>query len=232
MNKGIIYYTHNTLEEPIFSKVQQQILKSNLPIVSCSLKSIDFGENIVLDLEPGVLTMCKQILTALKRSTADTIFFCEHDVLYSPTHFNFDLPSRDKFYYNTNVWRWFYPTNRVVTWESVRSLSGLCVDREFAIKHYELRIKVLEENGWRTRYGFEPGCRKIDRGGITDDEYVDWKSELPNIDIRHWGTITPRKCHETSFARKDELATFKKIHLSEVPGWDYKFLKSLCPISQ
>ena len=226
--KGIIFYTHG-VEEPICSAVQEQILKANLPIVSCSLKPINFGENIVLNEEPGIETMLKQIVTALKASKADTIFFCEHDVLYHPSHFNFELPSRDKYYYNVNVWRWYYPSNRAVTWDFVRSLSGLCVDRDLAIKHYEYRLKYVQENGWRTSIGFEPGCRPISRGGITDEEYEDWKSELPNIDIRHHGTITPRKCHETSFARKDELSTFKKIHLSEVPGWDYKYLKSICP---
>lgn len=164
--------------------------------------------------------MTKQILTALRASEADTIFFCEHDVLYNPTHFDFELPSRDKFYYNLNIWRWSFPTNRFVTWDSVRSLSGLCVDRDFAIKHYEYRLKFIEEHGWRIKFGFEPGCRPIFMGGITDDTYEDWRSEYPNIDIRHHGTLTPRKCYTTSFARKDELASFRRVDVDNIEGWD------------
>ena len=60
--KSVIYYTHNICDEKIFSAVQKTILKSGLPIVSVSLKPIDFGKNIVLDLEPGIVTMTKQIL--------------------------------------------------------------------------------------------------------------------------------------------------------------------------
>jgi len=66
--KGIIYYTDNRLKEPIFSTVQNCIKASGLPIVSCSLKPIPFGKNIVLDLAPGPATMTKQILAALKKN--------------------------------------------------------------------------------------------------------------------------------------------------------------------
>ena len=226
--KGIIYYSHG-MWEPIGSAVREQLLKANLPIVSCSLQPLDFGENVVLNLEPSILTMFKQILAALKASKADTIFFCEHDVLYHPSHFEFELPSRDKFYYNVNVWRWYYPTMRAVTWNTVRSLSGMCCDRELAIKHYEERVKFVEKNGWTTIYGFEPGTKKIRQGGITDDDFEDWKSELPLIDIRHYGTITPRKCHTTSFSNKEYIDSFVKIRLDQVPGWDYKHLQTICP---
>jgi hypothetical protein len=104
--KGIIYYTDNRLNEKIFKVVQEKLLAVKLPIVSCSLKPIDFGTNIVLNLQPGVETMYRQILAALEASKTDTIFFCEHDVLYHPSHFKFDPPRTDTFYYNVNVWRW------------------------------------------------------------------------------------------------------------------------------
>ncbi|MBU2051242.1 MAG: glycosyltransferase, partial [Gammaproteobacteria bacterium] len=51
--KGIVYYTDNRLDPEIMAACQRQISKSGLPIVSVSLKPIDFGENIVLDLERG-----------------------------------------------------------------------------------------------------------------------------------------------------------------------------------
>jgi hypothetical protein len=228
MSKGIIYYSHG-VEEPICSAVRKQLLKSKLPIVSCTLKPIDFGENIVLDLEPSILTMTKQILAALGASKADTVFFCEHDVLYHPTHFDFNLPTREKYYYNVNVWRWWYPKNRAITYDFSRSLSGMCCDRERAIKHYKERVKYIEKCGNRARFGFEPGTRKIKDGGVTDEEFEDWKSELPNIDIRHRGTITPRKCHHTSFVVPPDWSTWKRITLDKIPGWDYEFLKSICP---
>ena len=222
--KGIIYYTHG-MWEPIGSAVRAQLLKCNLPIVSCSLQPLDFGKNIVLDREPSRITMTEQILTALENSTADTIFFCEHDVLYHPSHFDFELPSRDKFYYNVNVWRWNYPRNHAVTYEFSRSLSGLCVDRELAIEYYRKRLEFIKKNGYVTRFGYEPGTNRF-----TDNyEFVDWKSKFPIIDIRHYGTVTPRKCRKTSFVNPPDWSTWKETTLDKIDGWDYKYLKTVCP---
>ena len=95
--KGIIYYTDNRLGEPIYSTAQKHILSSGLPIVSISLKPIDFGENIVLDLNPSFITMIKQIETGLEASKSDFVFFCEHDVLYPASHFEFTPPRDDIF---------------------------------------------------------------------------------------------------------------------------------------
>jgi hypothetical protein len=102
-NKGIIYYTDNKIEEPISSTVRNLLLETNLPIVSSSLRPINFGKNIVVNLEPGVITMITQIYNALKESRSKYIFFCEHDVLYHKSHFNFTPIKDDVFYYNTNV---------------------------------------------------------------------------------------------------------------------------------
>ena len=49
MTKSIIYYTDNNIDDEILLRVQSQLVKSGLPIVSVSLRPINFGENIVLD---------------------------------------------------------------------------------------------------------------------------------------------------------------------------------------
>ena len=108
--KGIIYYTTNQLTLKIARAVQKQLKKiskeKGIPIVSASLKPMDnMGKNIHLPLAPGTMTYFKQILAALEASEAEYIFFAEHDVLYSDSHFNFLPPTKDKFYYNHNWWR-------------------------------------------------------------------------------------------------------------------------------
>ena len=87
MSKGIVYYTDNRLEERIFSTCQKHILAADLPIVSVSLQPINFGQNIVVKGEPGYPSMVNQIVTALEATTADYVFFCEHDILYHKSHF-------------------------------------------------------------------------------------------------------------------------------------------------
>lgn len=227
--KGIIYYTHHKCDSKILKAVQKSILTSNLPIVSCSLRPIDFGKNIVLDLEPGAVTMTIQILMALENLKTEHVFFCEHDVLYHPSHFDFTPLSDDVYYYNENVWRWDFPNDRLIGYDGLKSLSGMCCNRKLALKHYHEKLKLIHrkdfENGrdpyWARKIGYEPG-KEIRRGGFMNEKKDVWKSEFPLIDIRHDSTITKPKVHLSSFKYKPN--GWKEIKLGDVNGWKFKDL--------
>jgi len=230
--KGIIYYTDNRLGEPIYSTAQKHILSSGLPIVSISLKPIDFGENIVLDLNPSFITMIKQIETGLEASKSDFVFFCEHDVLYPASHFEFTPPRDDIFYYNSNVWRWKYPDNLAITYDRLISLSSLSVNRKFALDHYKKRLKKIKdlnlesdkrhEPDWARKWGYEPGTKKRKRGGFSDDDFETWQSRYPIIDIRHGKTFSQSKVTLDSFIHPP--VNFKESSLDKIPGWNFKEL--------
>jgi len=223
--KSIVYYTDCRLPEPIMLAVQNTIRASGLPIISVSLKPIDFGDNIVLEAKPSVVTMFNQILAGLEKSEADTVFFCEHDCLYNESHFDFNPPRRDTYYYNTNVWRWDYPKDRLITYDHLISLSGLCADRKLLINHYFLRLQKIVEKGWEDgrdpnwarKIGYEPG-KKRRRGGFMDEETAEWRSAYPNIDIRHKRTITPPKVTLESF--RHQPTGWKEREWKQIDGWD------------
>jgi len=226
VGKGIVYYTHNCLEEPIFSAVQKKLLEAELPITSISLKPIDFGDNIVLLREPGIITMTEQILAGLEAMREDVVFFAEHDVLYHKSHFDF-TPTEDIFYYNTNVWRWDYPFDRLITYDHLKSLSGLCARRELLVGHYRKRVELIREKGWEDtsreplwsrKIGHEPGKNR----SILSEKSEEWKSEYPNIDIRHKGTITRRKCRLADFIH--EPTNWKEATIEDIPGWKLAYL--------
>lgn len=228
MEKSLVYYTDNRLEESIFSAVQKQLLSVGLPIVSVSLKPIDFGQNITLDLPPGIITMYKQILAGLEASRAEIVFLCEHDVLYHPSHFDF-IPKERKFYYNTNVWWWDYPKDRAVTYDFIRSQSGLCAFRELLLDHYRKRLKLIEERGWgqdsrepgwARRIGYEPATKSKRQEMISYEGSENRKSEYPNIDIRHKGALTPTKCDLNGF--KHAPINWIETNLDKIEGWDLK----------
>lgn len=233
MDKGIIYYTDNRLNNPIRDIARYYIKKSGLPIVSCSLKPIPFGKNIVLT---GRLrsypTFITQIYTALINLDTKYVFFCEHDVLYHKSHFDFTPPRDDVFYYNNNLWRWKLHNFRLVTYDKMRSLSCLCVNRKFAIEHYKKRLKKAEEMGLdstRSReprtariWGYEPGAKPMNHGGFSDDLCDDYKSRGPNIDIRHNKTFTSIKADPKDF--KELPPGFKEIKYYEMKDWDLKAL--------
>lgn len=237
--RGIIYYTDSRDNEPIISTCRNQLIKANtenLPIVSCSLQPLDFGTNIVLEGKTrSYPTMALQIYTALINSDSKYVFFCEHDVLYHPSHFDFTPPTDDIYYYNVNNWRWLYGAETAITYDDLTSLSGLCCNRELAIKHYELRLRLIEEQGldelrskeprWARRFGYEPGTKKRRRGGISDEEHVKRRSEFPNVDIRHKKTFSQPKITLDSFIHPPE--TWREDNITNIPDWDIKKMFNL-----
>lgn len=236
MKKGIIYYTDNNLSEPIFSTVQDLIKKAGLPIISVSLKPVNFGRNLTLNLKPSIVTMIKQITLALEASDADIVFFCEHDVLYPVSHFKFEPKKDNIYYYNNNIWRWKYPGNTAITYDRLICLSTLCVNRQFALAHYQSRLKKITELNleavnsheplWARIWGYEPGTKKTKRGGFSDDDFEVWTSKEPVIDIRHSKTFSPPKVTLDSF--KHPPVNFRQITIDKISGWDlnqiFKFL--------
>jgi len=228
--RSLIYYTDNRLRNSIYYVAQKYILEAGLPIISASLKSIDFGENEVIEGERSYPTIVKQIISCLKRSKTKYVFFCEHDVLYHKSHFDFTPIRDDIFYYNKNVWRWWYGSDKAIRYDRMLPLSCLCANREFVLDHYRRRQKMIKELGWseiRSReprwarlIGYEPGTKKKKRGGFSDDDFDTWSSEYPVIDIRHKRTFSSPKIHLKDFKHKPKW--WEEIPIEEIPGWNLK----------
>lgn len=213
-SKGIIFYTDNQLSLKIAHKVQNQLKKISeekiIPITSVSLKSMTFGDNYVIEAERGVETYFRQIIKALEKCEADIVYFCEHDVLYHPSHFDFTPSKKDKFYYNTNVWRLKYPEDFAVTWEC-NQVAELCCYRETALTWYKEKFKQVQAGEFNRSY--EPG-------GRDSKKYEQWRSEEPNIDIRHGANLTKSKWSIRDFRDKSTCVNWQE---GECPEWA-KFL--------
>jgi glycosyltransferase involved in cell wall biosynthesis len=213
--KGIVYYTDNLLDPKISFAVQEKLKESGLPIVSVSLKPMDFADNVVLPLERGYLTMAKQILAGLERMNADIVFFCEHDVLYHPSHFDFMPPTDDKYYYNMNSWI-TRMTDGFSVYYDHKSLSGLCAYRSLLITHYKERIKKIEQNGFSRKMGFEPGTHN--RAERVDDIKAEgYFSALPNIDLKHGKNLTVARWKQEDFRDQKNCQNWKQSF--EIEGW-------------
>ena len=187
--KGIIFYS-NGIAEPIKSMVEKSI-EVGLPITKSYSNGNSYKE------------MVEQIIDCLERSEEKYVFFCEHDVLYSQSHFDFTPLKDNVFYYNTNVYRWDYPNDRYITYDRLVSLSALCVNRLFALDHYKRRLELIPEGDRLCRtMGYEPGTKRKKIGGFSDDTFETWQSEKPLIDIRHNNTFSPRKVTLDKFKHK------------------------------
>lgn len=203
-SKSIIYYTDNRLDERIAEACREQIIKANLPITSTSLAPIAFGRNIVLNLQRGIETYFKQIITALENATSDIVFFCEHDVLYPPSHFDFTPPSKDKFYYDHNWIKVRLEDGFAVHWDADQ-VSGLCCYRELALAHYKKVLENFQKENFDRKY--EPGS------GVNSES---WLGADPCVDIRVSTALTKSKWSLNDFRDK---STAKGFEVVECPAW-------------
>lgn len=212
-SKGIVFYTDNKLPLKIAHRVQKNLKRMNIPIVSVSLKKMDFGNNVHLKRNRGYLTLFKQILAGLEASESEIIFFCEHDIIYHPSHFSFTPERRDVFYYNENVWKVRIRDGHAVHYPC-KQTSGLCAYRELLIEHYKKRVEVVEAWGYTRKIGFEPGTHnrkeRIDEYGSKG-----WMSEHPNIDLRHNNNLTPSRWNPNDFRKKPK----SWVESKEIPFW-------------
>jgi hypothetical protein len=224
-SRGLAYYTDGQLDpalaEPVRARLSQIAAAKSLPIVTAALgPRLKLGiKNIIFpSLKRGHLTMFKQILAAVTHCPSEFVFFCEHDVLYHPSHFDFLPPRRDTFYYNTNVWQVRVPDGHAIYY-FCRKLSQMCCARELAIDHFTRKIALVEANGGKydAAMGFEPGTRGINKGGIDDLPCADWRSLVCNVDLRHPGTLSKSKWSLADFRHLPDDVDWHEA--DEVPGW-------------
>lgn len=216
MKKGAIYYTDNCLDERIAQACRTQ-LRNAFPgeIVSATLKQTNFGDQeIVLPLQRGYLTMFTQILCALEKLLCDVVFFCEHDVLYPPEHFDFTPPTDETFYYDINWWK-VREDGLAVHWDAAQ-VSGLCCDRQLAIRHYQRLIAEFNPDSFKRR--FEP---------TVNNSYETWRADVPHVDIRHKKNLTYNKWKLEHFRNKSTAEGFQQARVEAIPGWDPAPIKAL-----
>lgn len=217
-NKGIVYYTDNQLKVKIHKTVKRQILKMGLPIVSASLKPMDFGKNFVINLPRGYEAYFTQILTALENSDAEIIFFCEHDWIYHKSHFDFNPPEKDRYYYNDNWWRLRVSDGHAVTYKT-HTLPSICAYRELLVNHYRKHLEKFKQGVSVMGMGFEPGTNH--RHERVDDFRAEgWVSEYPNIDLRHENNLTRSKWKQSDFRDPRNCRDWQEKEAGDdIPGW-------------
>lgn len=214
--KGILYTTDNLLDgTDIGSAVQHRLLEMDLPILSVSLKPIRFGKNVTVQRDRSHETWMRQLLTGLEMMDCDVVYICDHDVLYHPSHFTFNPPTRDTFYYNTNVWKVSAANGHAIHYDT-KQVSGLVAYRSALLDHYRARIARIDRDGFDLRAGFEPGSQKP--YARFDSRVMDtFASEFPNVDIRHEHNMVSTRWSRDQFKDKRNCPNWQEG--DSVPGW-------------
>lgn len=220
---GICYYSDNRPEPSILQPCQRQLQRADvdelMAVTLAPMPDLTHPSaavtNLVLNLERGYLTMFKQILAGLDALSTDVVFFCEHDVLYHPSHFAYRPARSDRYYYNQHVWKVDADTGRALFYYCNQT-SGLCGDRETLRRHYRRRLELVEAHGFTRAMGFEPGThRRAER--VDDLWHETWMSAQPNIDLRHGANLTPSRWSQDQFRNKAYCQGWTIG--TAVPGW-------------
>jgi len=212
MSKSLLYYTGHRHAEEIEQacRVQLDKARGSLELIAVSLKPIDFGDvNVVIPLEPSKVTMTRQILDGLYLCDPGAVFLCENDVLYHPSHFDFEPALGSVFWYNTNVWRVRYADGHAVWTDDLQQTSGLCADRDLLVAHYRGRLALMQGMGFDGHY--EPGPKTSKHAALN------WQSRWPNLDIRHDGTLTRSKWSPGEFRNPYYARGWSET--DDLPGW-------------
>ena len=224
---GLVYYSDGHAPQNILKAVQGQIknCSNGHDIVSVTLVPMDFGRNTLLKKERGYQTMFEQILMGVQQSKADVLFLVEHDVYYSPSHFEFTPPQKDIFYYDENKWHVRVEDGHALFYHHM-STSMLCAYRELLLKHYEARVEKVRKEGFTRYFGFEPGSHKRPRGcdDYTREPYF---AKFPSLDLRHKKNLTPNRWRKDQFRNQRQLWAWKEDKVWNLPGWDKDVLKQV-----
>lgn len=216
LTKGVVYYTRNTVNPNILLACQKQLQKSFVgPIISVSSKPIAFGNNVILSLGGDYLEMFKKILLGLQTIKTDIVFFCEDDVLYHPSHFEFTPSKQDVYYYDQNVWRVRVKDSHAIHYDT-NQLNMLCGYRDFLIRHYTERVRRVEKEGFSLRMGFEPGTHH--RRERVDEYKADfWNALYPTLDLRHDKNLTANRWRQDQFRDPRNCRGWRES--DTVEGW-------------
>lgn len=201
---------------------QLLVASEGKPIVSVTQKPMDLGTNICVgEIGSSWLNLYKQLKIATENATTKYVAMAENDCLYTAEHYNWVPPRDDVFYYNENCWfvQWggnhpelngMYST----FWGERKALSQLICNRELLLADLTYKLELLDEHQWVKKsllFAGEPGVTRIKEAqkwaksgkGVSLMKFVDdylqtqtsdvFRTELPNLDIRHSGNFTGPK---------------------------------------
>jgi hypothetical protein len=216
----IIYYTDNILDNTeLGSFCRKKLIEAadGKRIISVSQKAIDFGDNIsVGEIGRSHHSLFLQTLIGAKEAKTKYIALAEHDCLYTSEHFNWTPPD-ERFYYNVNHWFVQWESGEY-SYQRRKVMSNLICERNIFIRAIEEKIKMIEL-GAKIRKGqigaCEPGvCDNRQAFIDLKEEYflqqcrdnpnykdvgketfsaVAFRTELPNLDIRHGNNFSGRR---------------------------------------
>lgn len=194
-----------------------------IEIVSVSQEPLDFGRNVCVGwIGRSAVSMDTQMQVGLEEVKTPFVSIAEHDCLYTPEHFNFFPPDETGFWYNDHCYLVQLRNVNHPQYDGMYSYfkkrrvqSQLTCGTESLKEATGKKLAILCDPVWREKYPKgrigEPGTNHLERtwriakanntlhlwedikAYITIYNARDWKSRLPNLDIRHGDNFTVQR---------------------------------------
>ena len=165
----IIYYTDNSLPaafaETVRHKIETAALVWHVPIVCVSQEKLDFGHEQICIGQIGrsFRSIYRQIIAGCEKARTEYVALCEHDVVYSISHFNIHPHGTAEGVYDQNVHRLLLDRKVICLYRGGRSMSLLVGYRKAILENLESKLALFaSEDDFRGR--FEPGKGEAEMG--------------------------------------------------------------------
>ncbi len=215
MDRTILYLGHSKIDPFIKEVCLSHLYKAaeNIPVIEMHQPE---------DWPLSGVSMYRNILAGLNKISTKYVAIAEHDCIYSHEHFSF-IPPDDHFWYNDNCWLLQYSNpnhpefdGTFTFWPNRRVQSQLICRVDRFRDSCEMAMTICEDPLWnelRHNMGLgEPGAvdydkaMRLTRGSKKEQlrnrvkDYIvgfnarDFRTKIPNIDVRHGGNFTgPRR---------------------------------------
>jgi len=195
----------------------------DIPIVSVSQKPLEFGTNVCVgEIGRSPRSLYTQVKEGLKAVKTKWTIMAEHDCIYSNEHMMFTPPDDRFFWYNDNVWLVQYKNVKYPEYDGMYSYvhkrrvqSQLICNTQLFLQAAEELLPILGDPAWFQRYIYgrvaEPGAanlakamrlsrhsdvrhlQKAIKKYIVGYQARDFKTTIPNLDIRHGENFTGQR---------------------------------------
>ncbi len=205
---SIAYYTNNRARRSIrracFQRLRESAADKELIVVAQVDEDFFAGADrieVIGRRRRGYLCLYRQMLLALEQARYDTVFLTEDDVLYPAGYFDFQLPDRYRFFYNTHS----YVANLKGFFAIEHHLTSNCAgDRDLLALAVRQRIHHLRSGGKVT--WAEPGL-----GGHDDFTCAVYRSPIPTVDVRHGRNFTGYRESDDTVDRLDDWGRHREL---------------------
>jgi hypothetical protein len=210
----ILFLTANEL--PIeWAEYQKDVLLTAVcgaPIITLSMKPLDWGQNVLQDRPRSLSNIYWQMLRGARLATTEFIGIAEDDTLYHKEHFSV-RPASDEFAYNMCHWALFTWGTPTYHWRNRHGNYSMIAPRELMIDALEERFEKYPDGTPDDRTG-ELGRGRVQRAlGVKERKLKEFWTTISVVNFQH-------KFSQEDY-QKRQVKRMGSMRAFDIPYWGH-----------